>query len=65
MWVTGLVNRSISSTALGSSDGSARSIANWSGWSSSAKRTQRDEIAGGLVACDEKQEGEVEQIRVA
>ena len=37
MWVTGLVNRSISSTALGSSDGSTRSSANWSGWSSSAK----------------------------
>ena len=64
MCVTGVVQRSISSTAPGISDGSSTSCAHWSGWSMSAKRAERDQVAGGLVARDEEQEGEVQQVVV-
>ena len=52
--VTGVVQRSTSSTAVGSSEGSAASRSSCSGCSASATSAAGDRVAGGLVAGHEQ-----------
>ena len=61
MWASGVCQRMISGTMVVISEGSARSLSYWSGFSLSASRPPRDRVAGGVVAADDQQD-EVAQV---
>ena len=64
MWVTGLVYRNISSTAMGSNDGIRAELGELIGMVDECQRAEGDQVAGGLVAGDQQQEREVEQVGI-
>ena len=62
--MTGDTQRSISSTAVGMSDGSSSSLARCSGCSISASMAAGDQVARGLVAGDGEQQEEGVELRL-